>query len=928
MPLIKAHTSIIGETGYNCHARNFFMSLNKLAPVEVRNWTIGSTWKGYNNDEPHNDEYYINAVLKRMLSYQTLSTLTGSANFPLYRKYKQVDEFPTVNIVLNDNKHPYFTEKYDSPSIAYNVWETTIQPTSFFENLKKFDQVWVPSEWQKQCTIDQGIPANKVKIVPEGVDIKMFKPRPEVAKTNRTNPFRFIIVGRWEYRKSTREMIQSFIDTFGEDENVELVINVDNPFATDGCKSTEDRLTKFGLNHKNIKVRHHLNKSQYVDLLHSADVFISCSRSEGWNLPLIEAMACGIPSLYSNWGAQLQFAQDKGIPINIIGEVSASVNNDESWDSSSPGNFAEPDFEDLKLKMREVFTNYEKYESKALLDSEIIRNIFTWDNAAQIAYDHIQELLNPVTTDNSSDFAWVTCGNLGYMPLIEKFVKSLLEFSNHKVIVYGINCEVPFSYDNVISRRLDIPGYSIHDKWYWKQHACIAAIDEGFANYVWMDGDVIVNYNVDNIQEYFGLITNYPIPDRHLPEDFVNFEYDENGNQTVQRFNENLHKKYGFNRVSTIAHICMYVYNANCKWWFEEMLAMYKNTPLTEYSKLFTWNDEGIDNFLRDKHKFHEILPITNFDVSEWDGDIVEVNGKSLQQFIEFWQKDGPNNFGKIYGWQFVPQNRSQILYFHGNKNLEFAEFMLEFIKMQRDNSFYDSHYFYTDKDVVKNLGKIAGISGGTIEIANQYGWDHAIYHEIYNLKDYEYLDKVKVKPGDIVVDLGGNLGIFTRFAYQCGASKIITFEPDRRYFEILQKNSPDNVILFNAAIGDKLGKITLSESTHLGGSTVLYKDNLQYTQYPVNVYTLNHILDNGLIDHIDFLKIDIEGSEILALQGISDEHLSNIRNIAMEYHHAALNRNDDLRHNFITRLTNLGFNSYLLFLGTDSALQMIYFWK
>ena len=52
MTLIKAHTSIIGDTGYNCHSRNFFKALNQLTPVSVRNWTIGDSWKGYNDDEP------------------------------------------------------------------------------------------------------------------------------------------------------------------------------------------------------------------------------------------------------------------------------------------------------------------------------------------------------------------------------------------------------------------------------------------------------------------------------------------------------------------------------------------------------------------------------------------------------------------------------------------------------------------------------------------------------------------------------------------------------------------------------------------------------------------------------------------------------------------------------------------------------------
>ncbi len=52
------------------------------------------------------------------------------------------------------------------------------------------------------------------------------------------------------------------------------------------------------------------------------------------------------------------------------------------------------------------------------------------------------------------------------------------------------------------------------------------------------------------------------------------------------------------------------------------------------------------------------------------------------------------------------------------------------------------------------------------------------------------------------------------------------------------------------------------------------------------------------------------------------------IKNIAMEYHHSHLNYNEEARTNFITRLNKLGFNSYLLFLGDNNALQMLYFWR
>jgi len=131
---------------------------------------------------------------------------------------------------------------------------------------------------------------------------------------------------------------------------------------------------------------------------------------------------------------------------------------------------------------------------------------------------------------------------------------------------------------------------------------------------------------------------------------------------------------------------------------------------------------------------------------------------------------------------------------------------------------------------------------------------------------------------------------------------------------------------LFNAAAAHEIGELNLYESTHLGGSNVFGIEGQE--GYSVKTYTLNYLFESGLIDHIDFLKVDIEGAEHAAFAGISDENLQKVKTIAMEYHHSHFDFDDELRNNFINKMNGLGFNSYLLFMEKNKALQMIYFWK
>ncbi len=393
-PKVFAHGSYIGTGGYNNHTRDFFRHLSKLIDVKVRNFTVGETWNGLNN-EPHNNESYINNVDKQLLCQQTLWEDNTETKYNVYDIYKNSNNFKhNVNIILNETNHHFFYDKYVGPKIGYNVWESTLQPERFFNKWNEFDQLWVPSQWQADCTIKQGADYNKVKVVPEGVDVNVFYPeKVELLDEYKNNKFKFVLFGRWDYRKSTKEIIEAFIEVFGENDDVELIASIDNPFSGDGIESTEERLKHFNLDYKNIKIKHFPSREDYISYLKTGHVFLSCARSEGWNLPLIEAMACGTPSIYSECSGQMEFAEGKGLPVKIIEERPANNANYNHF-NDVVGNYYEPDFDNLKEVMLDAYKNYDKHKSKALKDAKIIHENFNWDKVAEIGANVLNEFIN------------------------------------------------------------------------------------------------------------------------------------------------------------------------------------------------------------------------------------------------------------------------------------------------------------------------------------------------------------------------------------------------------------------------------------------------------------------------------------------------------------------------------------------------------
>ena len=143
--------------------------------------------------------------------------------------------------------------------------------------------------------------------------------------------------------------------------------------------------------------------------------------------------------------------------------------------------------------------------------------------------------------------------------------------------------------------------------------------------------------------------------------------------------------------------------------------------------------------------------------------------------------------------------------------------------------------------------------------------------------KEYEPLEtkviKDIVKEGDVVIDAGANIGYYTILLSKLvGATgKVYAFEPGEECFSLLKKNLRENrccnVILINKALFNKKGKIKFYiDKEDKGSSSVLKTNGMEVISLRC-VSVESTTLDNEIKEPIDFMKIDIEGAELQALQ-------------------------------------------------------------
>ena len=133
------------------------------------------------------------------------------------------------------------------------------------------------------------------------------------------------------------------------------------------------------------------------------------------------------------------------------------------------------------------------------------------------------------------------------------------------------------------------------------------------------------------------------------------------------------------------------------------------------------------------------------------------------------------------------------------------------------------------------------------------------------------------VKEGDIVLDVGTNIGFVTLMASKRvgNAGHVYAFEPNphlvSRLKESLRLNNIANVTIFETALGDRVGKVELIGGEHHGTNRIsVGVDSAKGTEVDLS---LCDDLVNGLLppNASVMVKIDVEGAEFLVLKGMQE---------------------------------------------------------
>jgi FkbM family methyltransferase len=126
-------------------------------------------------------------------------------------------------------------------------------------------------------------------------------------------------------------------------------------------------------------------------------------------------------------------------------------------------------------------------------------------------------------------------------------------------------------------------------------------------------------------------------------------------------------------------------------------------------------------------------------------------------------------------------------------------------------------------------------------------------------------------------IDVGANVGFYTALAAAAVGpeGRILAFEPSGYAFprlaRMVQANQLGCVTVFQCGLGDQPGQTTLFggvEDDPLGNHTASMVPHENPQRCVVEIDTLDRVAERLNVEHIDLLKIDVEGFEMRVLQG------------------------------------------------------------
>lgn len=193
-----------------------------------------------------------------------------------------------------------------------SVWSSLTSATYrlYAPTLAACDRVIVFGASQRDVLMEMGVPADALRILPNGVDVDVYRPGPSDWKRRLGASLLFVYMGRVDSEKNVDVLLRAFLDS-APDEGVSLVVM--------GGGGERRRLQRQYRDPRVVFTGHVSDAAARIELLRGADAFFLPSSVEGLSLSMLEAMACGAATVATDVGVDGDALRGAGVVLDPRG---------------------------------------------------------------------------------------------------------------------------------------------------------------------------------------------------------------------------------------------------------------------------------------------------------------------------------------------------------------------------------------------------------------------------------------------------------------------------------------------------------------------------------------------------------------------------------------------------------------------------------
>ena len=293
-------------------------------------------------------------------------------NSVMLRPY--IPKAPSVKIWHQNDVHHHVG---NGLHVAFPIFELDRFSREEVWSLSHNDRIFTCSKWasdivKKHLNTDTAI-------VPLGVDTELFKQH----KSSRPSTV-FFNCGKWEVRKGHDILADCFNAAFDHSDDVELWMMCENPFYNEQQQKQWVSLYKDSkLGDKIRMIPRQKTHEDVYNIMKQTDCGVFPARAEGWNLELLEMMACGKQVIATDYSAHTEFCNDNNSMLVDI--KSTELANDGVWFNGQGmwGTLDSDSIEQIISHMRKVHSEKQSGSLPQNVDGICTAREFSWENSAK-----------------------------------------------------------------------------------------------------------------------------------------------------------------------------------------------------------------------------------------------------------------------------------------------------------------------------------------------------------------------------------------------------------------------------------------------------------------------------------------------------------------------------------------------------------------